>query len=274
MACAALARHYASAPTRALGNASRYVSFEQRLSQVSRRAMAGFVTGQHGTPAHASCFPGEPRVQIGAVGLHWGNRLFSLSVSGACRIGRRGGAERHASEKTLLSPGAPVISANSPPAQNPAINPSASRASAKAEWLRRTLIRDLPASSAPPAEARSPKRRRGGGCAITATPASPICTSTRTATGRRRPPTTGGVLRSRSTTAGPLRNRNNLRPPGSIVYRLGAWRRRIAEAAAGDDRLAPAHRGDARPLIGLCQRVGGVGIDDAAQRRLAIGDEP
>ena len=30
---------------------------------------------------------------------------------------------------------------------------------------------------------------------------------------------------------------------------------------------------NARALVGLCQRVGGVGMDDPAQRRLAIGNE-
>src|SRR5260370_41059389 len=58
-----------------------------------------------------------------------------------------------------------------------------------------------------------------------------------------------------------------------VIHRFRPRGRRIADAAAGEDRLAPAEGGDARSLIGLRQGVGGVGIDDTAQFRFALGDE-
>src|SRR5690242_5470863 len=48
----------------------------------------------------------------------------------------------------------------------------------------------------------------------------------------------------------------------------------MAKAAAREDRLAPAKSVDAGPLIGLGERIGGIGIDDPPQLRLAIGGEP
>src|SRR5438034_11016898 len=58
-----------------------------------------------------------------------------------------------------------------------------------------------------------------------------------------------------------------------VVDRLRARGRRIAEAAAGEDRFASAKGGDARRLVGLRQGVGGVGVDDTAQFRLALGEK-
>src|SRR3989440_12607967 len=58
------------------------------------------------------------------------------------------------------------------------------------------------------------------------------------------------------------------------VDRLCAGNRRMAEAATREDRLAPAKGVDAGALIGLGERIGGIGIDDPPQLRLAIGGEP
>src|SRR6266576_3400509 len=60
----------------------------------------------------------------------------------------------------------------------------------------------------------------------------------------------------------------------SVVHRLRARGRGVAEAAAGDDRLAPAEGGDACALVPFGQRIGPLGIDDPAQFPLAILDEP
>ena len=48
----------------------------------------------------------------------------------------------------------------------------------------------------------------------------------------------------------------------------------MPKPATREDRLAPAKGVDAGPLIGLGERIGGIGINDPPQLRLAIGGEP
>src|SRR6059058_5934956 len=58
------------------------------------------------------------------------------------------------------------------------------------------------------------------------------------------------------------------------VDRLCAGNRRMPEPATREDRLAPAKGVDAGALIGLGERIGGIGIDDPPQLCLAILGEP
>ena len=56
----------------------------------------------------------------------------------------------------------------------------------------------------------------------------------------------------------------------SVINRGSTRHGRMAEAPELEDRLAAAIGGNAGPLIGLGQRVGGIGVDDEAQLAFAI----
>src|SRR5688572_5614966 len=62
--------------------------------------------------------------------------------------------------------------------------------------------------------------------------------------------------------------------PALVVDRLRAGHGRMAEAAPGEDRLAPAELGDLGGLVLARLRIGGLRIDDLAQGGLAVGNEP